>query len=145
MKHQFLVWGLGLLVLGTGCQKESGSELGGGEIAVEVNFPERLARGSVRHRELLAHVSHLSLKVESKEGYRQELSISPQHWENIRLSGVDFPKSGSDELVIQAEIWEVGREAKRRTLPLLKGKQKIGAKQTRAVISLHYGVPFSEW
>jgi len=133
-----------------GCQKSEDVDETQRKIHLEVRFPDSLARGTARHRDLLSRVTHLQLKMISRSGFHKDTSIAPEHWDNIQLSAFDFPRDDSDELEIVAELWDRLSEKQLRPVPLLRGTHKIRAKQmndstVRVQIRLQLAVPFSEW
>lgn len=73
---------------------------------------------------------YLDLKAESEEGTSQ-FKLVPSEWKTAMLPNIPFPSSEKDKLTLEAKVWDVTRDGKLRSYPVLVGKKISSAADVR--------------
>ena len=124
---------LALLLFLAGC---GGKAPLGEPLTVGIRLPQALTGSPGRWRRFLDRVTHLEVEARTKAGREAKASAGPGEWAGLTLADLPFPQGPEDRLEIVARVWDKTRDGAPRTYPVLVGKTRVGAGETREAIQV---------
>jgi hypothetical protein len=96
------------------------------QVALHLQLPEPLTRLG-RFERFKQRLITLELRVSTKDGYQNRLTLSPDNWDGVFVPGLEFPRTADDVLTLEFLAWDRQRDGSPRSFAVLSGKRKVSA------------------